>query len=90
MNRWAVLLKTHYTAPLSVSFQQFKLGAMLFFFGLVVLYIGNKGLAPSLMQELITLLGLMIGGSGFLIAMLAQMRMIISRLVHFFLNDKEH
>ena len=86
-NRWIDFLKQHYTAPLSDSFRQFRLGAMLFFFGLVVIYIAVNTLQPSLRQELVLLLGLCTGGLGFVIAMMAQLRMLISRIVHFFLDS---
>ncbi|MAZ88521.1 MAG: hypothetical protein CL693_12840 [Cellvibrionaceae bacterium] len=83
-NRWVVLLKNHYTAPLSLSFKQFRLGAMLFFLGGVLIYIANSQIAPSAKQEAMVLAGMIIGGIGFLWAMLAQMRMLISRIVQFF------
>lgn len=83
---WREALKQHYSAPLEVSFKQFRLGAMLFFFGLVLVYIAINNVAPSLIQEIITLIGLMITGLGFVIAMLAQIRMIISRIVTLFLE----
>ena len=86
-NRWLMLLKQHYSAPLETSFRQFKLGAMLFFFGLVVIYISVNAVPPSARQEAVLLLGLVIGGLGFLIAMMAQLRMLISRILQFFLND---
>ncbi|GAA5316237.1 MAG: hypothetical protein AseanaTS_14420 [Candidatus Pelagadaptatus aseana] len=84
---WKAALKQHYTAPMEQTFKQFRLGAMLFFLGAVILYIAFNNLQASLLQELVTLLGLIIGGIGFLIAMLAQIRMLISRIVQFF-NDK--
>ena len=86
-NRWLAFLKQHYTAPMELSFKQFKLGAMVFFFGMVVVYIAVNLIPPSLQQELVLLLGLLIGGLGFIIAMMAQVRMLISRLLGFFLND---
>lgn len=83
-NRWVLLLKEHYSAPLSVSFRQFRLGAMLFFLGGVLIYVANTQFAPSATQEAIVLAGITVGGSGFVWAMLAQMRMLISRIVRFF------
>ncbi|HEY7883591.1 MAG TPA: hypothetical protein VIC08_01445, partial [Cellvibrionaceae bacterium] len=58
-------------------------GAVLFFIGLVIIYAGSQSLPPSLAQELVTLLGLAVLGVGFVIAILAQIRMLISRLVRF-------
>lgn len=89
-NRWITLLKQHYSSPLSLSFKQFKLGAMLFFLGFVLIYMANTLYQPSLRQELFFLIGLIIGGLGFLIAMLAQVRMLISRMVLFFLSDQNN
>jgi apolipoprotein N-acyltransferase len=83
-NRWLLLLKAHYSAPLSVSFKQFRLGAMLFFLGGVLIYLANAQLSPSAAQEATVLAGIIIGGCGFVWAMLAQMRMLISRIVRFF------
>lgn len=77
-------LKTHYQAPLAQSFGQFKLGAMLFFFGLVLVYMCSQLLENSLRQELLTLLGLVIAGVGLIMALAAHLRMTISRLLHFF------
>lgn len=76
-------LKQHYLASLEQSFRQFRLGAVIFFAGLVVIYIASQALAPSLAQELATLAGLLILGTGFIIAMLAQVRMMIGRLLRF-------
>lgn len=85
-NRWLDLLRNHYTAPLSVSFRQFKLGAMLFFLGGVIIYITNTQMPSSATQEAALLAGLCIGAAGFIIAMLAQVRMLISRIVRFFME----
>jgi len=79
-------LKAHYTAPMRQSFQQFKLGAMLFFTGFVGLYIAQTAVSDSLQQELLALGGIVMAGLGFLIAMLAQIRMLISRLLNFYLD----
>jgi hypothetical protein len=84
---WKAALKEHYTAPLEQTFKQFRLGAMLFFLGAVIIYIALNNLEASLQQELVTLAGLAVGGLGFLIAMLAQIRMLISRIVKFFMDE---
>lgn len=83
---WKAALKEHYTAPLEQTFKQFRLGAMLFL-GAVIIYIALNNLEASLQQELVTLAGLAVGGLGFLIAMLAQIRMLISRIVKFFMDE---
>lgn len=80
------LLKNHYRAPLIQTFAQFKLGAMLFFLGMVVIYMAHQLLQESLGQELAMLLGLTIALAGFAVAMLAHVRMIISRLWNFFIQ----
>lgn len=86
ISSWVTLLKEHYSAPLETSFKQFRLGAMLFFLGGVIAYISVNLIQPSLEQELTLLTGLIVGGSGFVIAMLAQIRMVISRIVRFFVE----
>ena len=80
-------LKQHYSAPLDVSFKQFRLGAMLFFTGGVIIYISANLISASASQEALLLGGLIIGGIGFIIAMMAQVRMLISRIYRFFRDD---
>jgi len=84
MNRWKKALLTHYTAPMKSTFQQFRLGVVLFFLGLVCIYIATQLWPPSMGQELIIAVGLMCAGTGFIYALLAQTRMLISRFVVFF------
>ncbi len=86
---WRQRLYQHYTANSRQVFQQFKLGSMLFFLGLVVIYSAHNLLSESLTQEIIVLLGLGILGLGFLIAMMAQVRSIIGRFLNFFNDDKK-
>lgn len=83
-------LYAHYTAPLESSFKQFRWGLVLFFCGMVILYGASQLLVPSLQQELVVLAGLLLGGCGFVIAILAQMRMMISRMWRFFSESKNH
>lgn len=80
-------LKRHYQAPLTQVFAQFKLGAMVFFLGLVLVYMAAQLLPPSSRQEWITLLGLALAALGFVTAMAAHVRMLISRLWAFFSRD---
>ena len=84
MNRWKKALMAHYTSPMKTTFQQFRLGAMLFFLGLVTVYIAIQMWAPSIGQELIMAVGLLCAGTGFIYALMAQIRMLISRFVVFF------
>lgn len=81
---WKAALKEHYTAPLETTFKQFRLGAMLFFLGGVMIYIAVNAIEASVRQEALLLMGLIVGGLGFAVAMLAQVRMLISRIVRFF------
>ena len=57
----------------------YALGALLFFIGIGFIQSADKLMEPSLEQEAYTLLGLLIGGSGFVIALTAQVFLIIHR-----------
>ncbi len=57
----------------------YALGALLFFIGIGFIQSADKLMDPSLEQEGYALLGLMIGGSGFAIALTAQVFLIIHR-----------
>lgn len=80
-------LKQYYSAPLEKTFTQFRLGSACFFSGGVCIWIALSSIQPSLKQEVVLLLGLLLAGGGFLLAMLAQMRHIISRFVRFWCDD---
>jgi uncharacterized membrane protein YcjF (UPF0283 family) len=60
----------------------YALGALLFFIGLGVIQWADKLLEPSLQQESYALVGTVVGGLGFVIAMLAQVLLIINRFKH--------
>jgi hypothetical protein len=77
------LLYRHYTAPLATMFKQFRAGAIYFTVGLMTVLMANAYMAPSVAQELVVLLGLIMGGIGFIVAMSAQVRMIVARIIHF-------
>ena len=81
-------LKEYYSAPLEETFKQFRLGAMTFFLGMVIIYISSQSMPDSLKQEIVVLIGLIVGGLGFLVAMFAQLRMLISRILNFWFDDK--
>lgn len=85
---WREKLYRHYTSNPVKAFKQFRLGAMLFFLGLVTVYSAYQLLSESLTQEIITLIGLVELGLGFLIAMLAQVRSLIGRFLAFFKEPK--
>ena len=86
-NKWSKRLYEHYTLPPEDIFPQFKLGAVIFFMGLVVMYAGNQLLDPSLAQEIVTLIGLLLIGGGFILALMTQIRMLIGRILRFFCED---
>jgi hypothetical protein len=83
---WRKALYEHYTIPPEKIFPRFKLGAVIFFTGLVVIYGGYQLLQPSLAQEIITLIGLILIGVGFLLSLLVQVRMLIGRFLRFFIK----
>jgi hypothetical protein len=84
LNRIKATLLAHYTAPQVTIFKTLRTGFILFFSGLITLYIAINNIPPSLEQEILTLLGLIVGAIGFGIAILAYIRLVISRLVVFF------
>ena len=84
---WRQRFYAHYTQAPATLFPKFKLGAVIFFIGLVVIYSGYQLLLPSLAQELVTLLGLVLIGVGFTLAMLIQIRMLIGRILRFFVEE---
>ncbi len=79
-------LLQHYLTPPEEIFPRFKLGAVIFFWGLIVIYAGSQLLSPSLEQEIVTLCGVVLIGVGFLLALMAQVRMLIGRILRFFLS----
>ncbi|MBB6522782.1 hypothetical protein [Pseudoteredinibacter isoporae] len=85
-NYWFALkaaLYQHYTASQRQIFKQFRLGSGLFFLGMVSIYGCYQLLEASLGREVGILISLMIVLSGFMIAMLAQIRLLIGRILHF-------
>lgn len=77
-------LLVHYSVPLTVPLRQFRNGAIYFAVGLGTVMMAVTHMPPSVQQEWVVLGGLLLGGSGFVLAMMAQMRLMISRLVRFF------
>lgn len=88
MSSWLPRLKVtlirYYSVPLAVPFRQFRNGLIYFAVGMGTVLFANLYMTPSLLQEVVVLFGLAMTSIGFLIAMLAQMRLIISRFVRFF------
>lgn len=87
-NRYLQALINHYNAPLENIFKQFRLGLIAFGVGLALILIANTNIPPSLKQELTALFGLITLSVGFIIAMLAQIRLLISRILQFFWRNK--
>lgn len=54
-------------------------GALLFFVGLGMIVGSDRVFEPSLRQEVYVLVGLLVGGSGFVIAIAAQLLLIWQR-----------
>ncbi len=79
-------LRRYYSAPLAQTFRKFRSGLIYFSVGLIVIYLAQSNLQPSLRQEIVTLCGIALLACGFFIAMMAHIRMIISRIVRFFLQ----
>ncbi len=63
-------------------FQQFRLGLAFFFVGGVLIW-QSQQISPSLAEELLFLAGIVIGGVGFIVAMMAQIRHIIGHFLRF-------
>lgn len=84
MNKYVAALKQYYSAPLEKTFKQFRDNAIYFSVGLITIYLANTAMESSTLQEVIVLLGLCLTLYGFVMAMLAQIRMLISRLFLFF------
>lgn len=85
---WRKGLKAYYTVPLNVPFKQFRNGSIYFGVGFIIIYLANQMSPPSATQELILLGGMLLAGVGFIMAMLAQIRMIIGRFMIFLYKDK--
>ena len=80
-------LKVYSSAPQIQTFKRFRDGAIYFAVGLITIYLANVSMTPSAKQEFIVLLGLCLTSLGFIMAMVAQIKLIVSRIFHFFFND---
>jgi len=76
-------LKKYYTASQESTFRQFRAGVIYFGLGLGTILSANAYMEPSVHQEFCVLAGLLLGGIGFFLSMMAQTRLIISRFVRF-------
>lgn len=76
-------LKIYYSAPLGTVFRQFRAGVIYFSVGLMSIFMANTYLQPSLQQEWAVFFGLALAAIGFLLALMAEVRLIIGRFVQF-------
>jgi hypothetical protein len=77
-------LYDYYTAPQHETYKRLRNGFIYFSVGLITIYIASTAIEPSLKQELFVLAGMLLGGLGFFIAILAYIRIVISRILSFF------
>ena len=77
-------LRNFFDVPLQQLFVKFRNGAIYFGVGGIMIYLANAAMTPSIQQELVMLAGLILGCFGFVVAMLAQLRMIAARFINFF------
>jgi uncharacterized membrane protein len=87
---WQRLLKAiraYYSAPLEITFRQLRAGLIYFSVGLGTVLMANTYMEPSLQQELVVLGGLILGGIGFIIALIGQSRFLVGRLLRFWSKD---
>lgn len=77
------IIRTYYSAPLEVSFRQFRAGLVFFATGFGAILMANAYMEPSVQQELIVLSGIILGGYGFVLALLGQSRFLVGRLMRF-------
>lgn len=66
------------------GFRQFRLGMSLFFCGMVFIYCAHQLLPPSFKQELLAGLAVILVVVGFVMAIVAEGRLILARFVDFF------
>lgn len=84
LNQAISALKIYYSVPLQVPFRQFRNGLIYFAVGFGAMMMAIVYMTPSPQQEWIVLLGLLLGSVGFILAILAQTRLLIGRLYRFF------
>lgn len=81
-------IRAYYFVPLEVSFRQFRAGLIYFATGFGTVLMANAYMEPSLQQELLVLAGVILGGCGFVLALLGQSRLLVGRLLRFWLKDR--
>ena len=88
LKRYQAALLHHYSAPQYLLFKDLRAGFIYFAVGLMSVYMANVYMQPSLIQECIVFAGLIGVGIGFILAMRAYLRLLITRLLGFFRNNK--
>lgn len=76
-------LLQYYSRSSARAFHRFRSGVIYFAVGFGTILMANLYMPPSLQQELVVLLALILTAIGFVMAMIAQTHLIISRLVQF-------
>ena len=66
------------------TFKKFRSGLIYFSVGMMTIYMANQSMPDSLNRDIVTLAGLALVVIGFFIAILAHIRLIISRIFNFF------
>jgi hypothetical protein len=80
-------IRAYYSVPIEVAFRQFRAGLIFFATGFGSILMANAYMEPSVQQESIVLGGMVLGGYGFVLALLGQSRVFVGRLMRF-LSDK--
>ena len=80
-------IRAYYFVPLDVSFRQFRAGLIYFAVGFGAVLMANVYMAPSIAQEAIVLGGILLGGLGFILALIGQSRLLVGRLLRFWYKD---
>ncbi len=81
-------IRAYYSAPIEVAFRQFRAGLIFFATGFGAILMANAYMEPSVQQELIVLGGMILGGYGFILALLGQSRFLVGRLLRFWQKDR--
>lgn len=84
--RFLKAIKAYYFVPLEIPFRQFRAGLIYFGVGFGTVLMANAYMEESLAQELVVLGGLLLGGIGFVLALIGQSRLLVGRLLRFWFN----
>ncbi len=84
LRRCVLALDAHYSAAQIHSFYRLRNGFIYFSVGIVTVFMAHQHMLPSWQQETVVLAGLLLCALGFFTAMLAYVRLVISRFVQYF------